>query len=153
MKKKLFIAILVIISIFTVIRSSIYIYNKNKPVAHVKTNDIKDSNYIKIDSFIKADWSNMTTYVYLYNPDIEDLDESVIEYINIDANEKEADKNLEQFSDQLNNYVNLINQKYDNRIKVVGYKKTLKEISLFYEDNSILIWDYDLFDMVEDACF
>lgn len=108
---------------------------------HVSTNYRNDTRINKaIDhKLAKASWTNVGDIVLVCDEGVNsDLIDAVICELHLDKDMfrgREKARNVDDF-------INLVNKKYEMKIRLIHYSEDANLINLKYEDGSSVIWDY-----------
>ncbi len=98
---------------------------------------------VNVNKLVEASWTNMETYVLLhtYHNDKNATLEMIFE-IGFERPGDEEWAKGGQNEHFVNEYIEMVNQKCNNKIKVSNYKDSDKSFELQYEDGSTIMWDY-----------
>lgn len=102
---------------------------------------ISEPDFIMVNKLIKCDWSNMGSWIYLYDPSIEELSKSALIIISFDR-ELEGMGSGGKDSSITQSFINLVNEQYEQNNLLLKYSHKNGKVVLIYQNGLQIIWEY-----------
>lgn len=101
----------------------------------------KATRMTKVDKLIKASWSNMGSWILLYDPSIEDYENSVVLEIGFHGELEDMGRGGKN-AYVVETLIELLNSKFDKGIQLALYSNDGKRLELVYQNGICIEWDY-----------
>lgn len=98
-------------------------------------------NFIMVNKLIKCDWSNMGSWIYLYDPFIEELNKSALIVISFDRELEDMGSGGKD-SPITQSFINFVGEQYEQNNLLLKYSHKDGKVILIYQNGLQIIWGY-----------